>query len=146
LPGGASMFVRVAVAVKLLGVAIARPIAFSSCMARASVHHGGRRSEPPASPDRRVVMDTRPPSAFDALSDTLRPHAERWALQLIEVPDAQVPRILERLLRDVMESVDADYTEDNVDEIKEWLRLVGHAIVERRQELLLRGCRSKGKA
>jgi hypothetical protein len=91
-------------------------------------------------------MDTRPPSAFDALSDTLRPHAERWALQLIEVPDAQVPRILERLLRDVMASVDADYTEDNIDEIKEWLRLVGHAIVERRQELLLRGCRSKGKA
>jgi hypothetical protein len=65
---------------------------------------------------------------------------------LIEVPDAQVPRILERLLRDVMASVDADYTEDNIDEIKEWLRLVGHAIVERRQELLLRGCRSKGKA
>jgi hypothetical protein len=91
-------------------------------------------------------METRPPSAFDALSDTLRPHAERWALQLIEVPDAQVPRILERLLRDVMASVDADYTEDNIDEIKEWLRLVGHAIVERRQELLLRGCRSKGKA
>lgn len=91
-------------------------------------------------------METRPTSAFDALSDTLRPHAERWALQLIEVPDEQVPRILEQLLRDVMASVDADYAEDNLDEVKEWLRLVGHAIVERRQELLMRGCRSKGKA
>ena len=91
-------------------------------------------------------MDTRPTSAFDALSDTLRPHAERWALQLIEVPDEQVPRILEQLLRDVMASVDADYAEENIDEVKEWLRLVGHAIVERRQELLMRGCRSKGKA
>jgi hypothetical protein len=91
-------------------------------------------------------METRPTSAFDALSDTLRPHAERWALQLIEVPDEQVPRILERMLRDVMASVDADYAEDNLDEVKEWLRLVGHAIVERRQELLLRGCRSKGNA
>ncbi len=91
-------------------------------------------------------METRPTSAFDALSDTLRPHAERWALQLIEVPDEQVPRILERMLRDVMASVDADYAEDNLDEVKDWLRLVGHAIVERRQELLLRGCRSKGNA
>jgi hypothetical protein len=91
-------------------------------------------------------METRPTSAFDALSDTLRPHAERWALQLIEVPDERVPRILEELLRDVMASVDADYAEENIDEVKEWLRLVGHAIVERRQELLLRGCRSKGKA
>jgi hypothetical protein len=91
-------------------------------------------------------METRPTSAFDALSDTLRPHAERWALQLIEVPDEQVPRILERMLRDVMASVDADYAEENLDEVKEWLRLVGHAIVERRQELLLRGCRSKGNA
>jgi hypothetical protein len=91
-------------------------------------------------------MDTRPTSAFDALSDTLRPHAERWALQLIEVPDDEIPMILERLLREVMASVDTDYADDNLDEVKQWLRLVGHAIVERRQELLMRGCRSKGKA
>jgi hypothetical protein len=85
-------------------------------------------------------------SAFDALSDTLRPHAERWALQLLDVPDEQLPRLVERLLRDVMASVDADYADDNLDEVKEWLRLVGHAIVERRHALLMRGCRSKGKA
>jgi hypothetical protein len=114
-------------------------------MGRASVHHGGWRMH------RRPVgmssvMDTRPTSAFDALSDTLRPHAERWALQLIEVPDDEIPLILERLLREVMASVDTDYADDNLDEVKEWLRLVGHAIVERRQELLVRGCRSKGKA
>jgi len=90
-------------------------------------------------------METRPPSAFDALSDTLRPHAERWALQLVEVPDERVPHILEELLRDVMAAVDADYAEENIDEVKQWLRLVGHAIVERRHELLMRGCRSKGK-
>ena len=91
-------------------------------------------------------METRPTSAFDALSDTLRPHAERWALQLIEVPDEQVPRILQEMLREVMASVDADQADENIDEVKEWLRLVGHAIVERRQELLMRGCRSTGKA
>ncbi len=96
--------------------------------------------------DRRVVMEQPPTSAFDALSDTLRPHAERWALQLIDVPDEQLPKLVERLLRDVMASVDADYADDNLDEVKEWLRLVGHAIVERRHEQLMHGCRSTGKA
>ncbi len=68
-------------------------------------------------------------------------------MQLLEVPDEQVPRILERMLRDVLEAVDDDdYDDDNVDEVKEWLRLVGHAIVERRHELLMRGCRSRGTA
>jgi len=69
------------------------------------------------------------PRAFESLSESLRPHAERWAVQLLEVPDEQVPRILERMLRDVLEAVDDDdYDDDNVDEVKEWLRLVGHAI------------------
>ncbi len=43
-----------------------------------------------------------------------------------------------------MASVDADYAE-RIDEVKEWLRLVGHAIVERRHELLMRGCRASGQ-
>ncbi|MEJ0070430.1 MAG: hypothetical protein WDO24_18900 [Pseudomonadota bacterium] len=60
-----------------------------------------------------------------------------WALQLIDVPDEQLPKLVERLLRDVIASVDADYAEENLDEVKEWLRLVGHAIVERRHELLM---------
>ena len=87
------------------------------------------------------------PRAFESLSESLRPHAERWAVQLLEVPDEQVPRILERMLREVLQAVDDDdYDDDNVDEVKQWLRLVGHAIVERRHELLMRGCRSRGTA
>ncbi len=85
-------------------------------------------------------------SAYDALSDTLRPHAERWALQLLRVPDEHVAAVLEQMLRDVLSTVDDDYANDNLDEVKEWLRLVGHAIVERRQQLLVRGCRTSGTA
>lgn len=85
-------------------------------------------------------------SAFEALSATLRPHAERWAIRLLDVPDDQVARLLERLLRDVLAEVDADYTRDNLDEVKEWLRLVGHAVVERRHELLMRGGGAVGTA
>ena len=87
------------------------------------------------------------PRAFESLSESLRPHAERWAVQLLEVPDERVPQILEQMLRDVLEAVDdADYDDDNIDEVKQWLRLVGHAIVERRHELLMRGCRGRGTA
>ena len=87
------------------------------------------------------------PRAFESLSESLRPHAERWAVQLLEVPDERVPQILEQMLRDVLEAVDdEDYADDNIDEVKQWLRLVGHAIVERRHELLMRGCRGRGTA
>lgn len=86
------------------------------------------------------------PRAFEALSETLRPHAERWALQLTTVPDDQVPRILEALLREVLEDVDTNSGDDDLDEVKSWMRQVSHAIVERRHELLMRGCRSRGTA
>jgi hypothetical protein len=87
------------------------------------------------------------PRAFESLSESLRPHAERWAVQLLHVPDERVPQILEQMLREVLEAVDdEDYADDNVDEVKQWLRLVGHAIVERRHELLMRGCRERGTA
>jgi len=85
-------------------------------------------------------------SAFEALSATLRPHAERWAVRLLEVPDDQVGRIIERLLREVLAEVDPDYARDNLDEVKEWLRLVGHAVIERRHELLMRGGGAVGRA
>jgi hypothetical protein len=62
------------------------------------------------------------------------------------VPDEKVAQVLERLLRDVLQQVDDDYGEDDIDEVKQWLRLVGHAIVERRHELLMRGCRGRGTA
>jgi hypothetical protein len=93
-------------------------------------------------------MADEPPatSAFEALSDPLRAHAERWAVRLLEVPDDQVPRILERMLRDVLAEVDPDYARDNLDEVKQWLRLVGHAVVERRHELLMRGGGTPGTA
>jgi len=84
--------------------------------------------------------------AFDSLSAALRPHAERWAVQLLKVPDDQVPRILEQLLRGVLAEVDQEYARDNLDEVKDWLRLVGHAIVERRHELLMRGAGRTGRA
>jgi hypothetical protein len=86
------------------------------------------------------------PRAFESLSESLRPHAERWAVQLLEVPDEKVPQILERMLRDVLQQVDDDCGDDDIDEVKQWLRLVGHAIVERRHELLMRGCRGRGTA
>ncbi len=79
------------------------------------------------------------PRAFEALTDVLRPHAERWALRLLEIPDDQVPPILERMLREVLAEVDPVYARDTLDEDKSWLRLVGYAIVERRHELLMRG-------
>src|SRR5258707_364221 len=107
------------------------------------------RSELLVGSDRQLIMSVQPqcPRAFEALSESLRPHAERWALQLVAVPDEHVPRILEQLLREVLQSVDDDDdTDDNIDEIKQWLRQVGHAIVERRHELLMRGCRSRGTA
>ena len=93
-------------------------------------------------------MGTPPPAAgaFEALSDGLRPHAERWAVQLLKVPDAEVPRILEQLLRGVLAEVDQEYARDNLEEVREWLRLVGHAIVERRHELLMRGAGRTGTA
>jgi hypothetical protein len=93
-------------------------------------------------------MATEPPvtSAFASLSGALRRHAERWAVQLLEVPDEQVPPILERLLRDVLAEVDPDYARDNLDAVKELLRLVGHAVVERRHELLMRGGGAAGSA
>ena len=93
-------------------------------------------------------MATEQPAAgaFEALSDNLRCHAERWAVQLLQVPDEQLPRLLERLLRDVLAEVDEDYARENLDEVREWLRLVGHAIVERRHELRLRGCCRGGHA
>ncbi len=84
--------------------------------------------------------------AFDALSEALRPHAERWAVQLLSVPDDQVTRILEQVLRGVLAEVDEDYARANLDEVKDWLRLVGHAIVERRHELLMRGAGRTGTA
>jgi hypothetical protein len=98
--------------------------------------------------DRHLIMSVQPqcPRAFESLSESLRPHAERWAVQLLEVPDEQVPRILEQMLRDVLEQVDDDYGDDDIDEVKQWLRQVGHAIVERRHELLMRGCRGRGTA
>jgi hypothetical protein len=99
--------------------------------------------------DRHLIMSVQPqcPRAFESLSESLRPHAERWAVQLLEVPDEQVPRILEQMLRDVLEQVDDDCDgDDDIDEVKQWLRLVGHAIVERRHELLMRGCRGRGTA
>ena len=86
------------------------------------------------------------PRAFESLSESMRPHAERWAIQLLEVPDEHVPRVLEQLLRDVLQAVDDDTDDDDLDEVKHWLRLVGHAIVERRHELLMRGCRGSGRA
>jgi hypothetical protein len=85
-------------------------------------------------------------SAFEALSATMRPHAERWAIRLLDVPDDQVARILERLLRDVLDEVDSESARDNLDEVKEWLRLVGHAVVERRHELRMRGGGAVGRA
>ena len=84
--------------------------------------------------------------AFDALSAALRPHAERWAVQLLPVPDEHVPRILEEVLRGVLAEVDQDYAEANLEEVRDWLRLVGHAIVERRHELLMRGAGGAGNA
>ena len=93
-------------------------------------------------------MTTEPPAtrAFDALSENLRSHAERWAVQLLAVPDDQMPLVLQRLLREVMAEVDQDYARENLDEVREWLRLVGHAIVERRHELRLRGGCGGGRA
>lgn len=104
--------------------------------------------EPEAGFDRPLIMSVQPqcPRAFEALSESMRPHAERWAVQLLDVPDEQVPKILERMLRDVLKSVDDDCENDDLDEVKQWLRLVGHAIVERRHELLMRGCRRSGRA
>jgi len=104
--------------------------------------------EPLGGFDRHLIMSVQPqcPRAFESLSESMRPHAERWAVQLLNVPDDQVPRILEALLRDVLQQVDADTDDDDVDEVKQWLRLVGHAIVERRHELLMRGCRGSGRA
>jgi hypothetical protein len=98
--------------------------------------------------DRHLIMSVQPqcPRAFESLSESMRPHAERWAVQLLAVPDDQVPRILEQLLRDVLQQVDNDTDDDDLDEVKQWLRLVGHAIVERRHELLMRGCRGSGRA
>ena len=93
-------------------------------------------------------MAPEPPvtGAFDALSEALRTHAERWAVQLLSVPDDQVTRILEQVLRGVLAEVDQDYARANLDEVKQWLRLVGHAIVERRHELLMRGAGGAGTA
>ncbi len=93
-------------------------------------------------------MATEPPAtgAYEALSENLRSHAERWAVQLLDVPDDKVPQLLQRLLRDVLAEVDQDYASENVDEVREWLRLVGHAIVERRHALRLRGCCGAGHA
>ncbi|MBI3517533.1 MAG: hypothetical protein HY060_26165 [Proteobacteria bacterium] len=67
-------------------------------------------------------------------------------MQLLTVPDDQVTRILEQVLRGVLAEVDQDYARANLDEVKEWLRLVGHAIVERRHELLMRGAGAAGTA
>ena len=93
-----------------------------------------------------MASEPRPTGAFDTLSEALRPHAERWAVQLLPVPDEQVPRILEQVLRGVLAELDPDYARANLDEVKEWLRLVGHAIVERRHELLMRGAGGAGTA
>ena len=35
---------------------------------------------------------------------------------------------------------------ENVSDVKQWLRLVGHAIVERRQDLRKKTCGNKGRA